>query len=184
MQVTNNYASTACYTFALSEGNDSIVEAPIFYFPTKAPEAVENIIEGAGLEEAFTGLTEKVPAAKRALTIEDMYGDVIDRHVERVTDTIGSLSDINLISYYLDNPVQTAKKMYNESVGLASEEARSALYKAYRAAEVKRVSYQNAFTNPETGRPDHTLKNVDRLSVIETRLALLSAMETFLQSLS
>jgi len=184
MVVTDNYASTACYTFALSEGNNSVVEAPTFYFPTKAPAAVGNIIEEAGLEAAFTGLTEKVPVANRTLTIEDMYGNVIDRHVERLDDTIGSLSDINLINYYMDNPIKTAKKMYNESAEFASVEARTALYNAYRAAEIKRVSYQNAFTNPETGEPDHTLKNVDRRSVIETRLTLLSAMETFLQSLS
>ncbi|MBE7040646.1 MAG: hypothetical protein E7400_01620 [Ruminococcaceae bacterium] len=182
MTVTNNYATNACYTFSLSVGNNSVVQAPLFYLKGKEPAAASAIIESAGLEAPYTYLTEGVPVTN-ALSVEEMYGNIIDRHLEATTDTIGSLSDVNLIHYYLNNKIEEAESILAAGTPYASAAAKGDFETAIATAKSKWQTYLNQTKN-DSGVIVHTTKNVNRKSVLETRETLIAAIETFVSSLS
>lgn len=183
MTVKDNYTTTPCYTYSVEEGSDNVVEEPEFYIKGREPEQVRLIKENAGLESAYVGLTIGVPSTIRTLSFEELYGNVVDRHVERLTDTIGSLSDVNLIHYYLNNKIEEADKVLAASKEFASDTAIQKFENAISVAKQEWLSYLDQTKN-ESGQIVHTTKNVNRKAVLKTRDELVIAMEAFVGSLS
>ncbi|MBQ4517158.1 MAG: hypothetical protein II997_01065 [Clostridia bacterium] len=183
MTVKNNYTTTPCYTYSIEDGSDNVVEAPMFFIKGKDSEQVILIKENAGLESAYIGLTIGIPSITRTLSFEELYGNVVDRHVERLTDTIGSLSDVNLIHYYLNNKIEEADKVLAAGKEFASDAAIQELENAISEAKQKWLSYLEQTKN-ESGQIVHTTKNLNRKTVLETRDELVIAIEAFVDSLS
>lgn len=182
MTVMDNYSTTPCYTYSLIEGSDNVVAAPEFYIKGKESAQVQSIKENAGLESMYAELTEGIPSAK-ALSFEEKYGNVMDRHIERVGDSIGSLSDVNLIHYYLYNKIEEANKVLAVGRVYASQTAIQSFENAIQVAEQDRLSYLEQTKN-ELNQIVHTTKNVNRSAVLMTRDELIAAIEVFVASLS
>lgn len=182
MTVADNYATSPCYTFSLLESNTSNVEVPVFYLKGKAPNVAQAIMSAAGLEPAYAGLVEGAFETK-AYSVEEMYGNIIDRHLETATDTIGSLSDVNLIHYYLSNKIDEAESVLDAGKGYASATAKATFESAIRSAKASRQIYLNQTKN-ESGAIVHTTKNVNRKIVMQAREILIVAIEAFVSSLS
>lgn len=183
MMVKDNYTTTSCYTYSIEEGSDNVVEGPAFYIKGQEPEQVKMIKENAGLESAYVDLTIGVPSTIRTHSFDELYGNVVDRHVETLTDTIGSLSDVNLIHYYLNNKIEEADKVLTVGKEFASNAAIREFENAISLAKQKWLSYLEQTKN-ESGQIVHTTKNLDRKAVLSTRVELIAAMEVFVDSLS
>lgn len=183
MTVKDNYTTTPCLTYSITEESDNIVEEPEFYIKGREPESVKMIKENAGLESVYVGLIESVPDVKKALSFEEMYGNVIDRHLERVTDSIGSLSDVNLIHYYLNNKIEEADKILKIGKDFAQSTAIQNFESAIQKAKREWLSYLEQTKN-DLGQIVHTTKNVNRREVLMTRDELIEAIKVFVNSLS
>lgn len=188
VNVRDNYSTSLKYNYAFSENSQSFVEDPVFYLKTKPSENVSTITNNAGIEDEYKNIIDKVPDYVKELTNEDIYGCVIDRHIGYYSDEITSLTDYNLVLYYLSNKIADAKKILEEGKDYTS------FYKYYEfkniisSIEKTRTNYYTA-TAPteeeqEAGGSVHTTENLDRKEVINTRITLENAMEDYLASLN
>lgn len=186
IKMEDNYSTCVKYSYAFTEGNDSVVEAPIFYLRTNPPEEVSAIKQNAGLEPQFKGLISKVPSSRFELSDDDIYGDVIDRHVGSYKDTITSLTDYNLVLYYLSYKIDEAKAILEAGKEYADEDAYNELNGIITQVAKIRTNYytqtQPTEEEKEAGGTVHTTENLDRRAVIETRITLENAIEEYLNS--
>lgn len=179
MTIKDNYTTTACWSINFTDEN-TVVEEPTVYLKSDIPTGAQKIINESGLEEAYKGIEADVPDGRWTLTTEDIYGDIIDHQKSYEGGSVGeSMPDTTLISYYLSNPIKTASKVLALGKASASDEAVSVFEAAIKTATAEETKFKDlgyGYHNTPKGP-------IDRAHLIDVRVELIEAIDTFVGSM-
>lgn len=179
MTITDNWATTPCCTINFTDEN-SVVEEPTMYLESDVPSQVKTIIDNAGVSEEYKDNISKVPNGRWSLSVEDIYGDIIDHHLSYEGGSVGeSMPDTTLISYYLSNPLKTSRAVLNMGKSAATAEAVSALEEAISVAAAAEMQFKNL----GYGYNNTTIAPIDRKGLIDVRLELMAATDAFVETM-
>lgn len=179
MTIVDNYATTPSYLINFTDKN-SVVEEPNVYLKTNVPAAAQAIMDNAGLEAEYESVAIGIPDGRWELTVEDIYGDIIDHQRSYEGGSVGeSMPDTTLISYYLTNRLKEARKVLSLGRDSASVEAVS----TFEAAIKKATAEETQFKNLGYGYNNTTKAPIDRAHLIDVRVELIEAIDSFVESL-
>ena len=129
-------------------GENCEVEAPTAYLPQAMPAEVSEIIANAGCRTE----TVKIPPRRRALTVEDMYGNAI----EEDNPQIMSMPNAVMLPAYLNRRIAAAQQALELAGNMAEETSKGELEAAIEAANALKAKGGAA----------------DRTEIIKARIAL------------
>jgi len=179
LTILDNYSTTACWSINYTDTN-SVVEEPTVYLKSAVPSGAQTIIDASGVEAEYMEMIEDVPCGRWSLSVEDIYGDIIDHHVSYEGGSVGeSMPDTTLISYYLSNPLKTARKIRDLGKDVADESA----YNALNDAITKATKAETQFKNLGYGYNNTTIAPIDRRGLIDVRLELMAAVEEYVETM-
>lgn len=179
MIIIDNYSTTPACVVNYSDAN-STVEEPNVYIKTNIPVEAQAIIDAAGLEAEYNHVALNIPEGRWHLTAEDIYGDVIDHQKSYEGGSVSeSMPDTTLISYYLTNRLIEARSILSLGRDSASADAVS----AFEAAINKATAEETQFKNLGYGYNNTTKAPIDRAHLIDVRVELIDAIDSFVESI-
>ena len=161
----DNWATTPYY---LNYGSSEQVEAPGVYLPTKAPQAVNDIISNAGLEADYKNIISKVPSRYKERTFEEMYSNIIEENNPEIL----SMPNVVVVRNYLKNKVMEAEVVLELGRPYATADDVSSL----RAV----IDETKVYTTAKSS----VIAKFDKIELVNQHLKIVKAIKDYYNSLS